>query len=75
MITNSASLNFQKAKNEKNTADQINYLQNEIFKLKEETKKCDRENVILSQEFNEAHQRREQVENEYNEAKTEVERL
>lgn len=53
----------------------MHYLSNDIARIKEDTKKFDKENGILNKDFNDAHKELEELEDNYAEAKGEYENL
>jgi len=65
----------QKARNDKNYADQIAFLTNDISQIKEETRKCEKENTLLTKDFNDTQKKVEQLDNRIQEAQQEYERL
>jgi predicted nuclease with TOPRIM domain len=69
------SLKLKKNKLDKGYSDEVMFLTGEINRIKDETKKCEKENAVLNKEFNETHVKVEEIETQYNDAKTEHERL
>ena len=66
---------FQKTRNDKNYSDQIAFLTNDITRIKEETKKCEKENTLLTKDFNDTQKKVEQLDSKIQEAQQEYERL
>jgi len=69
------TLLVQKTRNDKNYSDQIAFLTNDITRIKEETKKCEKENTLLTKDFNDTQKKVEQLDSKIQEAQQEYERL